>query len=243
MASRRCGTTASVGRDDGPTLVPVRVLLAAFVVLAVALSACSSTDAEPEEALDAGPEDVVLRWLEALQDVDVATIEEVTIPANVALIAGAENGFTVEQMASVIEGGLPSGTGRSYWASFRESMRGFLGADLDDIAVAGVERFTVGTTSFAAVTVERDDATTEILAKLDQDGWHVDLVATVGPVLAVQIRRMVAALVDEADEPIARSYALEAVRSLSASLARSPSDRVLELEVEAIEDLPIDLGA
>lgn len=213
-----------------------------MLALALAVGACSSDDGASDDAALDRPEDIVTRWLAAVDSADLDNLTATTMPANVALLAGAENGFTVEQMAAIVDLGLPSATARSYWGSFRESMTAFLGGGLEGVTVEGAESFTVGTSSYSAVTVERDGDTTDILARLGPDGWKVDLVATAGPALAVQIRRLVASIVESADDATARAYAQEAETSLGAALARDPGNRSLELEFEAIEDLPIDLG-
>ena len=218
---------------------PLLLLMAALSLVA----ASCTTESEPTTATtESTPDEVVSTWLAALEAPNLDGLRATTIPANVALVAGAENGFTVEQMASVVDAGLPGATARSYWTSFRESIGDFLGAGLDDVVVGGSEEFTVDAITYAAVTVVRGEASTEVLTRLSADGWRVDLVATVGPALAVQIRRLVASIVAEADDATARSYAADAEIALGAALVRDPSNRALELELEAIEDLPIDLG-
>ncbi len=190
----------------------------------------------------ASPDAAVEDWLAAVDAVDLPVLAVSVEPANIALLAGAENGFTVEQMTAVLEAGLPGATARSYWATFRESIIGFLGTGLEEAAVTGVERYRVGDISYAAVDVAKDGAETEVITRLGPDGWRIDLVATVGPALAVQLRRLVARIVAEADGRTARTYAATAVASLQAALMRDPGNRALELELAEVEDLPIDLG-
>lgn len=216
--------------------------LACLGVLLLTLGACESAEPAAEVAA-ASPSAVVADWIAALEALDIAGLTATTVPANVALVAGSENGFTTEQMVAIVDNGMPPGTTQSYWATFRLGLTSLLGDELGEVTVGEAEEYSVGGSTYAAVPVTLDTATTEVITFRDDSGWHVDLVATVGPALAIQLRRLVAQLVEEADDGLARRYALLAVGSLGAALERNPNDRALELELEAIEDLPIDLTA
>lgn len=211
------------------------------LAVAVAAVGCGGEEAADTQ-LEAGPQQVVQAWLAAVDELDLADINRTTFPPNVALVAGSENGFTVEQMEAIVESGLPSATARSYWTSFRTSFLAFLGADVGELTVVGVEEFAVSETMFAAVRVSQGGAESEILAQQRPEGWVVDMLATAGPPLSVQIRRLVADIVAEGADEVAFAYATMAVASLGAALERAPDNRALELELEAIEDLPIDLS-
>lgn len=211
------------------------------LVLLLVVGGCAG-DEPPAATSDATADEVVLSWLGALDPLDLEVLRATTHPPNVALVAGAENDFTVEQMAGVVDGGLPTATLRSYWSTFADSFGAFLGVDAAAASVTSVTEFQVDDTTFAAVTVAVAGQESEIIAQRIDDQWVVDLLAIAGPALSVQIRRLVAAVVDEADDAVAFSYASMAVRSLNAALTRDPTNRALELELEAIEDLPIDLS-
>jgi hypothetical protein len=227
----------------GEIAISLRWMRSLVVLLSMlfAVAACSG-DEPAADVVVAGPDDVVNAWLVAIEDVDLDALANATSPSNVALVAGAENGFSVEQMQAVVDAGLPLATSRSYWTTFHDSFTAFLGGDGSEIAVVGVEQFQIDDTEFAAVTVERRGEQSEIIAQLTPDGWTVDMLATVGPALSVQVRRLVAMIVDEGDDSAAFAYATMAVESLGAALTRQPDNRALELELEAIEDLPIDLS-
>lgn len=214
------------------------VLVCALLTTVVSCGGDEAADTQ----LALGPEQIVQTWLTAVAELDLAVINRTTYAPNVALVAGSENAFTVEQMEAVVEVGLPSATSRSYWTSLRDSFLAFLGADVADVTVVGVEEFDVDGTTFAAVRVRQAGAESEILAQQRPEGWVVDMLATAGPPLSVQIRRLVADLVAEGDDEAAFAYATMAVTSLGAALVRAPDNRALELELEAIEDLPIDLS-
>jgi hypothetical protein len=213
----------------------------ALLFATILIGACSA-DATEETARGEAPDTVVADWLAALADLDLGGLSATTTPENVALLAGAENGLTAEQMAAILDDGLPPATARSYWSTFRESFATMLGAPIAEVAVSGVGRFSVDNREFAAVGLQIEDAGTEVVVAATEAGWRVDLVATLGPALAVQIRRLVAQIVEEADDAVARRYARAASISLGAALARDPENRALDLEVEAIEDLPVDLS-
>ena len=212
-----------------------------LVALVVLVSACS--DDEPEERILSTPAGVVGEWLGGLETLDLDALVATTDPANVALVAGAENDFDVGQMVAVVESGLPEAALRSYWTTFRDGLVAFIEPPLSAVSVGSAERFAIDGRQHAAVIVSRGDAETEIITTLSLDGWKVDLTATTGPALAVQVRRLVARTVAEAEDDVARRYARIAVESLGAALERDPDNRALDLEVEAIQDLPIDLGS
>jgi hypothetical protein len=212
-----------------------------LLVAGIVATACSGEQSEVS-VVDEAPDAVVADWLDALAALDLGALAATTAPENVALVAGAENGFTTAQMAAILEDGLPSATARSYWSTFGDSFAALLGTPIADVRVSGVGRFTVDDREFAAVGLQVEDAGTEILVAATDAGWRVDLVATIGPALAVQIRRLVAQIVEESDDAVARRYARAAATSLGAALARDPENRALDLEVEAIEDLPVDLS-
>ncbi|MBA2336985.1 MAG: hypothetical protein H0V96_04375 [Acidimicrobiia bacterium] len=206
------------------------------VLIAGALVGCSGDSADDAQA-EPSPTAAVAVWLDAVATGDVATIDGIVDPTNVALVAGAENGFTVEQFAAVAESGLPDATRRSYWSSFAEALARVLGVPVAEVDISATEAFASGTGQYAAVTVVVDAATTEVITRLVDGAWQIDMVATVGPTLAIQIRRVLTDLA-ATDEDTAGVYARIAVESLGAAHTRSPS-RNLELELEAIEALPV----
>ncbi len=212
-------------------------LLLLVACCALVAAGCSGEPVEQARTLST-PTGAVADWLGAVAAGDVAAIATATEPANVALVAAAENRFTVDQLAAVAESGLPDATASSYWATFGDGFADFLGVSLDAVSVNDAERFQVGEEEFAAVTIGVDDATTEVITHLTSEGWKVDLVATSGPTLAVQIRRLVTEMAGHADQDIARIYVLTAARSLDAAHVRAPN-RALELELDAIEELSL----
>jgi hypothetical protein len=212
-------------------------LLAVPVLLAVVAGGCGD-EATSETEVPATPIAAVADWLGAVANEDVATIDRLVDPVDLALLAGAENAFTHEQLAAVAATGLPEATRSSYWSSFAEGFEDVLGMPLDEVTITGAEEFTSEGERYAAVTVGVGDATTEVITHLVDGAWQVDMVASAGPALAVPIRRLVTDLAASEDEATARTYAQAAVSSLSAAHAWS-ADRSLELELEAIEGLAV----
>ncbi len=210
------------------------VVLAFFL-----LTAACSNDAVEEPSVNSSPEAAVAAWLRAVGALDLEGIDAVTDPENVALMAGAENGFTPSQLAAVTGTGLPGPSAESYWSTFREGLVTFLGAAPDTLVIGEVETFVYDDTEFAVVAVGTGESTTGIITQNTDDGWVVDMVATTGPALAVQVRRLLAAFEDDDEEQQtdASVFASIAVASLGAALDRDDTNRALDLEVEAIEDL------
>ncbi len=213
----------------------LRVVAALALVLGV--TGCSGGDGADEAAGYQTPSAAVRAWLTGLSTMDFEAIEEVTDPVDIALVAAAENQFTAEQLAAVAESGLPSATLRSYWQTFGAELVSMAGASPDGLAVGEGEVFEHDGTEFAGVPVGPPDAGTQIVARRAPEGWLVDLTATAGPVLAIQLRRILSMLGDEAEPDVSRIYAAHAVSSLGAALALAPDDRALDLELEAIADL------
>ena len=95
--------------------------------------------------------------------------------------------------------GLPEATRKSYWESFADGFADVLGASVDQVSITDAENFSSNGERYSAVTVGVDGATTEVITHLVDGVWQVDLVATSGPALAVQIRRLLADLAATGD--------------------------------------------
>ncbi len=213
-----------------------------LLLVAFLLSTAACSDGEPEPVVELGtPNGQVADWLAALDALDLGGLADTTDPLRVALIAGAENELSNEQLYAVIDSGLPGPTAQSYWASFRSSFETFLGTDIGSIEVGEVNRFSIEDSDFAAVTITQNGAAAQILTVRGEQGWKVDLVATAGTALASQLTELVTRLVDVGEGDAADAalrYRTAAIRSLRAALQLQPDDRSLQLEIDALEALP-----
>ncbi len=185
-----------------------RFALLALPLMLVFLAGGCGGEATSETEVPVTPIAAVADWLGAIADDDLDTIDRLVDPVDLALLAGAENAFTREQLAAVAATGLPEATRSSYWQSFADGFEEVLGMPLDEVTIVGAEEFTSAGERYAAVTVGVGDATTEVITHLVDGAWQVDLVATAGPALAVPIRRLVTDLAASEDEATARTYAL-----------------------------------
>ena len=183
-----------------------------FILL---LAACS--DGEPLETVPVeqpDPAEVVEQWLQAIDEVDVAALETLVEPVGLAVVAGVENQVRSDEMAGLIETGVTGGLARGYWQSFRDSFEAFRNIDIGSIVV-GDERPVASNPDHVAVTISTPEQGSLVVLRTNYPaGWRVDMVATIGPGLASQLRTYLESALDGGfSEVIADAYRVAIVPS------------------------------
>ena len=207
--------------------------------LLILLAAC--TNGEPAETVPLErpePVEVVARWLQAVDEVDVSVLEALVEPVGLAVLAGAENRVRSAEMAGLIETGVTGELAGGYWQSFRDDFEAFRNIDIGSIVV-GDERPVASNPDHVAVTISTpEQSSVVVLQNNDPIGWQIDMVATVGPGLASQLRTYLESALDgEFLEAIAGAYRVAVVPGLDAAIALNAEDALLVFEAEFIRQL------
>jgi hypothetical protein len=206
------------------------------LVLALIIGACSSGE-EPAptstKASEPGPRDVVSGWIDAVIASDAETLAELVEPGGLVILAAIENGFSEEEVAVLLDGGVPFDLIDKYWTSFRGGFADFAGVPLQSIEVGGHDEFMLGEIPFASVVITSGDGVTSVMASRRLGEWRLDLIGSFGPAFAAQLRRMLVNLSESpAGERIRDAYRSDVVPGLLAALRRAPGNRVLGAELE-----------
>ncbi len=207
-----------------------------FILL---LAACG--DGEPPETIPLDqpePAEVVELWLQAVDDLDVSALEAVVEPVGLAVLAGAENQIRSDEMAGLIETGVTGGLAQGYWQSFRDDFEAIRDIDIASIVV-GEERPVASNPDYVAVTISTpEQSSLVVLQKNYPVGWQIDMVATIGPGLASQLRTYLESALDgEFAEAIADAYRFAVVPGLDAAIPLNPENALLVFETEFIRQL------
>lgn len=218
-------------------------LAAAGLVLVMAASCSSSADVTTTEPVvsNGTPSEVVAGWLGALASGSTPEARYID-DLRLAIILAVENGFSVAETAEVVTGGLTDSLRQSWWRSFATEFAAFGGEGLSDIEIGETATYTVGTETFAAVTLMRGDPTTEIILRQSDEGeWMIDMVATVGPTLVRPLRAAYVGLGGDEDAMAVRAAFRSVAGSLVAARQRDAINDALPetflIEVDALADL------
>lgn len=214
----------------------MRFLLIALVLVAGGCDSGASPETTSAEQLD--PAAVVEQWLESVDAGDVARLETLVEPVGLAVMAGAENQVRSSEMASLIEGGVTGQLAQGYWRSFRDDFEAFRNIEIETITI-GEERSVASSSDHVAVEVSTPEQTAVVVVRINEPaGWQVDMVATIGPGFASQLRTYLeSALAGEQAEAIADAYRFAVVPGLDAATALDPDNALLVFETEFIRQI------
>ncbi len=181
---------------------------------------------------------MVRDWLDAVGSGDLGGIAASVDATSATVLIAAENGYSVEELAALLDGGVPEGVASSYWTSFNDSFREFRGLRLSGLDVGDFRGIDVDIAEFAAVELRSPDGVSEVVARRIEGRWRVDMVATFGPAL---IRSLRATLDDAVNDPrgdaVRDGYVSAVVPGLTAAVALAPEDPLLRSELAAMEVL------
>jgi hypothetical protein len=214
----------------------VRVLLIGLLLFVVG---CSEGElVETTSAPSSDPGAVVGGWLEAVAATDTGELQALVEPVGLAVLAGVENRLRSDEMAALLEAGIPDAVVEGYWRSFRDDFAAIRGYPLSAVEVGDVLAVTpspdhkvveISSDEQKAVVVLRESATA---------GLQVDMVATVGANLAPLLREYLeSALGGEEAQVIGDAYRSAVVPGLEAAVALDPGNAELVFETEFLRQL------
>ena len=221
-----------------------RLLFPALAACVVAVSACG-TGSPTVSTFERIPTAVAFDWLNAVSAAEGDSIAAVVEPHGLVIVAAAENNYSMEQTASLLQSGFTEGLAANYWQSVREEFSGFAGVPFRDLEVGVYEEFDSGAERYAVVTLRSPGGDGSLVTSSGADGWKVDMAATVGPAFAAQIRTIAEGLDDTASSALIAQALREAVLpGLAAAAVLDPDNGDLAREIERIRHLvpPAEAG-
>ena len=181
---------------------------------------------------------VASSWLDAVDAVDLETLNMTVEPVGLVVLAGVENGLEFDAVVALLDRGFDGEMAEGYWRSFRGDFEAIRGASLADLVV-GSEDDASRQAGFTAVDVSGETGIGRIGLRRDDVGvWQVDMVATVGPALIGPLGRYLnSALAGDNAEAIIAAFRTGVLPGLEFAVALDPDNSDLVFETEYIRDL------
>lgn len=176
-----------------------RIVLS-VVPLAVAVSACSSSDSA---VIDSAPV-VVEDWLGSVDASEFEAATERTYEPAMAIVIAIENDLTTAETAAFLTQGIPISVSAAYWSSFQDGFDAFAGYPLSALAVGASDEIFSEGVQFAAVAVTDPGAGDGRIFTRDARARQVDLVATLAPGFVDPLLRTYSELPAGADGDVVR---------------------------------------
>lgn len=191
------------------TLVPL------VLALVMAAAACGASEENP----DSSPPAVVAGWAEAVEVRDFETATTAVFEPSMVIVLAAENNLPAADAAAMLSGGVPPAVAAAYWSSFRDGFGAFAGRPISTLNVGSSEEVDAGGARWAVVTVRaQEDASAPVFTR-DEEGWLVDLVATLAPGFIEPLDAYLESLPTDADGDAVRlAYADVVVPALWAAI-------------------------
>jgi len=209
--------------------------LSAFLLLAVAAAACGS-GSTTDSTFARIPTAIAFDWVNAVAASDTEAIEVAVDQSALVVVAAAENAYTLEETAALLQEGLSPEVSDLYWEVFRDEFASFSGTSFRDLEVGVYEEFSTKGTDFAQVTLRGEFANGTVVTVQTPTGWQVDMAATVGPALVTQIRDFAEQLDDSPEARLVERALLErVVPGLYAAAYLDPDNPKLNAELARIE--------
>jgi hypothetical protein len=207
------------------------VPLLGLVLLAVACGTDSTTNSTFERI----PTAIAFDWVNAVASADGAAISRAVEQQGLVVVTAAENAYTPDETAVLLQDGLSTAAADVYWTAFREEFAGFAGTPFRDLEVGVYEEFAAAGGDFAVVTLRGGSGTGTVVALRGAEGWQVDMAATVGPAFAGQIRNLAEQLDDSpASSLVAAALQDRVLPGLLAAAHLDPDNATLQAEIGRI---------
>lgn len=202
----------------------------------VLLTGACSADATTNSTFERIPTAIAFDWVNAVAGAEAAGIEEAVDQQGLIVVMAAENGFTLEETAGMLQTGMAAETSDAYWRAFREEFASFAGTPFRDLEVGVFEEFSAGGGEYAVVTLRGSDGDGTVVARRGPAGWQVDMVATIGSAFAGQIRNLAEQMDESAGASlVAAAFEDPVLPGLIAAAHLDPENEALKAEIARIE--------
>lgn len=175
------------------------VLLVAMVVAACGSDPEAATTTTTHPELPERPELAVDQMVAALMLGDVDAIRRLTSDRQLAIIVALEGGGT-EELAAMLDLGVPVEVAENFWLSFIEGFPDLVGESIEDMEFRTSIPQRVREIEFVSYPVAFGTASagTEWFVRSTEYGWQVDLLATFGGPFASALESLVKRTTDPA---------------------------------------------
>lgn len=191
-----------------------RPLTATAIAAVMLVSACGEGGGSSTTTRLPAPEIVVDEWVSAVGQGDTAALSSIVASESLSFVIGIESRLAPAEITTLIDEGLPDQLVTGFWTSFGDAFTAIDGTAVGDLTVGGTREFDAGGARYSAVTVGDGVRTTEILVRRNLDGaWQVDLLATVGGGLTVQLVELAGEPADDRFRTLFEQWAIPAVEA------------------------------
>ncbi len=196
-----------------------------FVALALALALAATACGASEEDSESSPPAVVAGWAEAVEVRDFEAATAAVFEPAMVIVLAAENSLPAAETAAMLSDGVTPAVEAAYWSSFRDGFDAFAGRPISTLNVGASEEVEAGDERWAVVTVRaQEDASAPVFTR-DEDGWLVDLVATLAPGFIEPLAVYLESLPDDADgDAVRQAYVDVVVPALWAAIEAGGHD-------------------
>lgn len=215
--------------------------IVAVLILTISVAACgadpevaatSTTTTHPE--LPERPELAVDQMMAALMLEDITALRRLTSDRQLAFIVALEGGGA-EELAGMLELGVPASVAENFWMSFVEGFPDLVGESIENMEFRTSIPQRINNVEYMSFPVAfgSTSAGTEWFVRLTEYGWQIDLLASFGGPFASSLESLVARTTDAALVDAIRSEA----SSIEAAYRRQSDLGTSERVTEALESL------
>lgn len=199
----------------------MKTLITLVLALAMAATACGSSEENPESS----PPAVVADWAESVESRDFEAATAAVFEPSMVLVLAAENSLPAAETAAMLSGGVTPAVAAAYWSSFRDGFDAFAGRPISTLNVGASDDVEAGDERWAVVTVRaQEDASAPVFTR-DEGGWLVDLVATLAPGFIEPLALYLESLPDDSDgDAVRQAYVDVVVPALWAAIEAGGHD-------------------
>ena len=229
---------ATFGRRRIDVLSPAEMRRLSIVLLLALVTAACGAGSTESSSFDRIPTAIAFDWLNAVGAGESDQIAAVVEPNGLVILAAAENSYSMEETAALLQSGFTETLATTYWSTFRQEFAGFAGVPFEDLEVGVYEEFDAAETRYAVVTIRGQAGDGTLVTASTPEGWRIDMAATVGPAFATQIRQMAEGLDDtSASVIVARALRTDVLPGLQAASQLDPDNIQLADEIDQIEQI------